>query len=230
MQIKRLTDLEDLKRYQQGYREATGFDVKLERLERYTVYAALRGDDIFAGFWIIEEPPFRMLEFIPDAYVDHDAVIEEVLGEKLVEFGGLWKRRGSTPGWKRIQWFLVSCLKAVGHVPGDGLVGFGYDHNVDHLRRLYSHANTRVLYRGPVSVPSFDGEPQTLHASVECMKRGAFAKATVSLVLELTGQAAKNLTKAPFSWRKGEDEVATKDLPSWLPRRDLTRALREGFK
>lgn len=228
MQIKRLTEIEDLERYQQGYREATGFDVVLERLERYAVYAAMRDDDIFAGFWVIEEPPFRMLEFIPDDYVDQDAVIEEVLSDKVVEFGGLWKRRGSTPGWKRIQWFLVSCLKAVKHVPKDGMVGFGYDHNVEHLRRLYSHANTRVLYRGPVSVPSWDGEPKTLHASVECLTRGAFAKATISLIFELTGQAAKNLTKAPFTWRKDDGEPTA--LPSWLPKRDLTRAIREGFK
>ena len=81
-----------------------------------------------------------------------------------------------------------------------------------------------------MTIPSYDGAPQTLHASVECMRRGAFAKATVSLVLELTGQAAKNLTKAPFGWRKSDDEVSSTNLPSWLPKHDLTRALREGFK
>jgi hypothetical protein len=48
------------------------------------------------------------------------------------------------------------------------------------------------------------------------------------LILELTGQAAKNLTKAPFSWRKADGEPT--ETPSWLPKRDLTRAIREGFK
>lgn len=37
MLIKRLTELADLERYQRGYRAATGFDVTLERLARYTV-------------------------------------------------------------------------------------------------------------------------------------------------------------------------------------------------
>ena len=206
MRIERLTETADLERYRRGYRAATGFEVTIERLSRYTVYGALSGDDLFAGFWIIEEPPFRALEFVPEGYLDGDAVIEEVLEQRLVEFGGLWKRRGSTPGWRRIKWFLVSCLRAVRYVPKDGMVVFGYDHNVDHLRRLYSHARTEVLYRGPLAMPRSDGTMSTVHGSVECLTRGAFARATASLILELTGQAARSLTRLPLAWFRRDSE------------------------
>jgi hypothetical protein len=215
MRIERLTETEDLLRYRRGYREATGFDVTVERLSRYTAYGALSGEDLFAGFWIIEDPPYRALEFVPDGYIDGDAVIEEVLEQNLVEFGGLWKRRGSTPGWRRIQWFLVSCLRAVRHVPSDGMVVFGYDHNVDHLRRLYSHARTRVIYRGPMTLPTRGSEATEVHGSIECLTRGAFARATVSLILELTGQAARNLTRLPFAWFQRDSEPP--DQPTERP-------------
>ena len=227
MQIKRLTEPADLERYQRGYRAATGFDVTLERLARYTVYGAVRGDDLFAGFWIIEQPPLRTLGFVPDAYLERDAVIAEVQRGPLVEFGGLWKRRGSTPGWRRIQWFLISCLRAVRHVPPDGMVLFSYDHNIEHLRRLYSHARTRVIYRGPLVFPAADGGTTTLHASVECLTRGAFARATVSLIVELTGRAARSLSRSPLSWTRRDSEPPSP--PAWLLR-DPTRPLREGFK
>jgi len=228
MRIELLTSQNDLERYRQGYREATGFDVTMERLERYTVYGAFSDDDLFAGFWIIEQPPFRALEFVPDGYLDGDAVIDEVLESNLVEFGGLWKRRRSTPGWRRIKWFLVSCLRAVRHVPKDGMVVFGYDHNVDHLRRLYSHANTKVLYRGPLIMPHRDGSTSTVHGSVECLTRGAFARATASLITELAGQAARNLTKLPLPWRRDDDRPS--EPPAPRPRHDPNRSFFEGFK